>query len=148
MRSWVASGLLFLFLGTSLSGCFTPDHFFDCFNDCGGRTFIRLEPPIEAPGKFTLTVKAGWVDATCTVTVPLHAGLINCPGAPDLQIWASDDDSTDFAGISLYLQPKEVRIEIRREGEVLVDRSVPVKVQTEGDECSCAVGRATISTLR
>jgi len=148
MRSWVVSGLLLLSAGSSLSGCFTPDDFIGCFEGCGGRTFVRLDPPIGAPGKFALTVKAGWVDATCTVTVPLHGGLINCPGAPDLQVWASDDASSDFAGISLYIQPASVRVEIRREGEVLVDRSSNVTVRSEGDECSCMVGRASISTLR
>jgi len=92
-----------------------------CLTDCWwGQTFVRLEPPLDEDGTLVLTVKADWIDETCSVTLPLPEPVIGCSGASGL--------------------------EARRGGVVLFDRSDPVTVKTEGAECGCLVGRATIST--
>lgn len=143
MRSWVAAGVLVLALGSSLYGCVDRDDF-ACMLDCRGQTYLRLDPPLDLPGTYALTVETDRGKVTCTVWVPLLASISYCSGSSELEVWASDDDSNDFAGITLFQHPESVQVEISWERELLVLQTADVTVRREGGECACTVGRATI----
>ena len=150
MKAWIASGALALGMALPLAACFEPDDFIDldCFADCwGGSTFLRLDPPVTTPGNYDLTIKAGLLQTNCRVKEPLERAVIACSGSSSVDAWAHDDDSSDFAGLTLRTRSETVQVQITWNGKPFLDETVTPVEKEEGD-CHCSVGRATIPTTR
>jgi len=149
MKAWIASGALAMGMALLLAACISPDDIIDdCFGSCWeGSTFLRLDPPVTTPGNYDLTIKAGLLQTACRVTVPLERGVVGCVGSSSVDAWAHDDDSSDFAGLTLRSRTESVRVQITWNGRSFLDETVTPVEKIEGD-CHCAVGRAVIPTTR